>query len=262
MYGTIFKHSITNTLAYRFGVFVRILTLSLMLTVMYFVFKAYYAGIAPGNAPVDFRTLISYIALAQFVGIVHWSMLIVQTGERVRNGKIAMELLRPYDYQTYQLAVNAGNSVSTLLTTGVPVFILYVLIFRAGSAFTPATAALFLLSMALSFLVRFYWNYIVSSLTFYVENAWGLSVASAYFVYLFAGQLIPYPLIPEPFHTILAHSPFAAMLYTPVGIGTGIISGSGILSAFLMQAAWIAILALAGRFLFSRASRAITLHGG
>lgn len=262
MYLQVFRHSIVSTLAYRFGVFIRVAAMSVFLTVLYFLFKAYYAGLTPGTAPITFPTMISYLGLAQFVSVAHWSWLIMQTGERVRNGKIAMELLRPYDYQLYNLAVNAGGAVSNLVVSGLPLFLLYLLVFKTGSSFTPLTLVCFALSIALSFLIRFAWNYIIATLTFYVENSWGLSVASSYLIALFSGQLIPLPLVPEPFHAILRHTPFASMIDTPVSIGSGIIPSSGVLPALGLQLAWAVVLGLLGRAVFARASRAITLHGG
>ena len=262
MYFSIFKHSITDSLAYRFAVFIRLFTMAMFLSVMYFIFKAYYAGLGGNPGPVPFRTMIQYLAITQFVGTTQWSWLIMKIGENVRSGKIANELLRPYDYQFYNLAIAAGGSVSNLLTSGMPLLLLYVFVFKAGSALSVLSALAFALSIALGFLVRFSWNYIICSATFYIENTWGLSVASAYLTHLFSGAIIPLPLVPEPFWSIIRYSPFASMVYTPVGIGCGIIRGERILISLAVQLGWTTILALAGRFLFNRATRVITLHGG
>lgn len=262
MYFQIFKHSINDTLAYRFGVFVRVVTMSLMLTVMYFVFKAYYAGLGGQTPPVPFATMISYLALAQFVGITHWNWVVIQTGEKVKSGRIAMELLRPWDWQTAQLVGSAGGCVSNMLTSGLPLFVLYLVAFRAGAAFTVFSAVAFTLSLGFAFMARFYWNFMVASLTFYIENTWGLAVASSYLVSIFSGMIIPLPLVPEPLRTVMANSPFAAMIHTPVAIGSGLLDERSMVGGLCIQAAWTVVLALCGRLAFSRASRVLTLHGG
>jgi ABC-2 type transport system permease protein len=208
MYFQIFKHSINDTLAYRFGVFVRVVGMTLTLSVMYFVFKAYYAGLGGQTPPVPFATMISYLALAQFVGITHWNWVVIQTGEKVRSGKIAMELLRPWTGKPRILTIAAGGCVSNLLTSGLPLFVLYLAVFRVGAAFTVFSAIAFALSISFAFMARFYWNFMVASLTFYIENTWGLAVTSSYLVSIFSGMIIPLPHVPKPLLTVMANSPF------------------------------------------------------
>ena len=60
----------------------------------------------------------------------------------------------------------------------------------------------------------------------------------------------------------MANSPFAAMIHTPVAIGSGLLDERGMVAALGIQLAWVVVLALAGRLAFSRASRVLTLHGG
>lgn len=258
-----FRHSIKDELAYRFGVFVSFVTRILMFVVMYFLFRAYYQAqdFAVVNG-ASFNDIVHYLALTQVVASFYSIWVIMIIGEKVRQGTLAMELLRPYDFQGFYLALQGGQAVSRFIISGLPLFLFYSLFFGLAAGLTPAMALLFLLSGAFAFLCSFFLNFTIASLTFYTENFWGIMVTFNYLTWILSGGMIPLPIVPEPLRSILIHSPFAAITYTPVSIGIGLVQGEAVFNALALQLGWAAILFVLGRLIFSRALRSLTIQGG
>ncbi len=75
-------------------------------------------------------------------------------------------------------------------------------------------------------------------------------------------MLIPFTFFPDWFQTAVKFLPFQSLSYVPVTIYLGKHSGRGLLAAIALQALWAVVLFVAGRLLWNRAMRNVTLQGG
>ncbi|HLZ10103.1 MAG TPA: ABC-2 family transporter protein, partial [Chloroflexota bacterium] len=93
--------------------------------------------------------------------------------QSIRTGEVAMELVRPIDFLMAQLAQSLGAAViegllSSAFALSIGVFLLHI-----APPVSLAAAGLFLISVALGYLVKFLIGYLTALLCFWTINGYG-----------------------------------------------------------------------------------------
>ena len=204
---------------------------------------------------------LNYILLAQVVGGILQSDAFWTVGRLVRDGTVAIELLRPLDLQ---LRIYAEVLASSLLTLLLKTPLLLVSIFGFGVTLPDHVGvwAAFLLTLLGGQAILFCVDWIFSCAAFYTTEVWGLAVLREGIVTFFAGVLLPLTLMPDWLRTIAELLPFAQALAVPVGLLSGMTPLSAVGGIVLLQAGWLALLIPLSRFVFSRAVRRVVVQGG
>lgn len=79
---------------------------------------------------------------------------------------------------------------------------------------------------------------------------------------LLAGTLVPIWFLPDGLRTVFQLLPFQAGAFLPASIFAGQVTGAEVVRPFLVQAAWIVVLGLVVRVVWSRAQRKVVIQGG
>jgi ABC-2 type transport system permease protein len=180
---------------------------------------------------------------------------------RIRQGDVAMDLVRPVDYQRSRLAEACGAGI---YEAGTAVAVAACAAVAFGGVPTPPARSwgLFLLSAVLVFPLRFAVVYASGLLTFWTQNYVGVQAARVALVTFMSGAFVPLAFLPGWLRSAAEVLPFAGMASTPALIYVGHLAGQAALSAVAVQAGWSAGLWLLARALWHRASRQLTVHGG
>ncbi len=180
---------------------------------------------------------------------------------RIRQGDVAMDLVRPVDYQRSRFAEACGSGIYEA-GTAIAVAACAAIAF-GGVPAPPARAwGLFLLSALLVFPLRFAVVYASGLLTFWTRNYVGVQTARVALVTFLSGAFVPLAFLPGWLRSAADVLPFAGMASTPALIYVGHLAGMAAVSAVAVQAVWSAGLWLLTRALWHRASRQLTVHGG
>ena len=246
--------------AYRAWAWMEFVVQLLAMTIMYFFWQAVYAngGTLSG---LTFQQTINYVMIAQMLMPLVQNRLIFNFGFMIREGQIAIDLLRPMDFQA-RFYVDAIGSLALNLLLKIPLLIFAVIFFQVQLPRDVATWLVFLVSLVLGHAVMFFFDWIFSCLAFYSTETWGLSVVREAAVTFFSGALIPLPMLPPFLRAIAALLPFAQAVYVPVSFLSGVTPISAAPQAWLLQLAWLIGLGLASRLIFKRALRKVTVQGG
>ena len=86
--------------------------------------------------------------------------------------------------------------------------------------------------------------------------------AKFYMQELLSGLLIPIAVFPAPLRTVSAWLPFEHIGYTPMTIYPGKVPAGQIPRVLLLDLIWIVTLAMAGKWLWVRMHKRLTVHGG
>ena len=246
--------------AYRAWVWMEFVVQALAMTVMYFFWEAVYAngGTLSG---LTFQQTINYVMIAQMLMPLVENRLIFNFGFMIREGQIAIDLLRPMDFQA-RFYVDAIGNLGLNLLLKVPLLIMAVFFFQVQLPRDALTWLVFLVSLVLGHAVMFFFDWIFSCLAFYSTETWGLSVARVAVVTFFSGALIPLQMMPDGLRAIANLLPFAQSVYVPVSFLSGVTPISAAPQAWLVQLAWLIGLGVLSRFVFSRSVRKVTVQGG
>lgn len=246
--------------AYRFQIFVQLVGLLLQIALLKVVWTAVYAdrGTVEG---VDLATLLTYLTIAN---LQIW-IIFPEGGEilqqRVREGKIALDLARPVSLLgqqlSYQLGMTLGFLPMMLVVTPVA-FVVGVL--RAPAS--PEAAPLYALSVVLAYIVVALMGLLLGMVAFWTLETTGMWAIYRFANLFFAGGLVPLWLFPGPLRSVAELLPFQTQASIPVSIYIGRLVGLETLRGLAIQAIWIVILALLVGFVWSRAIRRVVIQGG
>jgi len=180
---------------------------------------------------------------------------------RIQNGDVALDLVKPIDYQRARFAETIGAvciEVPVVLVVGGATIAL------TGDLRTPdaPALALFLLSMVLLVPLKFVLMYSTTLLCFWTQSFLGVQWARLAIINLFSGALIPLVYLPHWLGTAAQWSPFAGLTSTPALIFIGRVDAQHGLVLVSVQFGWTVVLWFAARLIWRSAVRQLTVNGG
>lgn len=256
--------SIRERMRYRFDFLMTLLSTLMFSTLYYMIWRAIYSY--SNETVLPWKQLITYIMVGQAINFTRWSPAerapVYGTASRIRNGDIALDLIRPVGFQARRFLEAVGYFTVELLWVNIPSLVLFISVLGISTPKNFNTMIAFFLSLLTAFLVSFSLNSIVMMTSFWTTNAHGVQIAKKAMVDILAGTLIPFEFFPPWLRIVVDHLPFKGMAYVPLSIYTGGITGSSMVQALLEQIAWAVVMLLFSRLLWQKASRHITVNGG
>ncbi len=206
--------------------------------------------------------MITYVAVAWIGRSFTFNNIDRTLSHQIEQGEIAMQLIKPMHVQTVMIFEAVGEAAFRLLLFTVPIMVVVVPLFGILGPPHPALYGWTLLSFMLALVINSQVNFLVGLLAFYFKNINGVIRAKHISMDFLSGVLIPFSFFPAWVATAADWLPFAGIAYVPVTIYLGKRVGGDLELALLLQAGWAVGLYLLGRWLWSRAVRAVALQGG
>ncbi len=254
------KKSFLARSAYRFDHFMNILSTCLQIFIYWGIYKALYGG----SAEVDGITLgmvTTNFILSMGLG-AGFQVNDFYLPQKIWDGSIATELLRPISFKGRMLAENMGNAAFNLLFRFLPALVTAVLVVGICPPKSPLMLFLFLCSAALGYGVLWTISFAVQMTAFWLVNIWSIITIKNVFVNVLSGSMIPLWFMPEWMQGVLHFTPFASIYFTPVQIYLGQLSYGGILGKCMVQIVWIILNYLIGSLLWRQGQRKLVVQGG
>jgi viologen exporter family transport system permease protein len=185
----------------------------------------------------------------------------IRMAMRIQRGEVALDLVRPIDYQRARFAESVGNMVLEALVAAV---VCAIVILATGPAYLPnlTQAALAAFSIALVVPIKFSIIYASTLLCFWTEGYLGITWARNAVANLFSGSLVPLSFFPGWFRHLAMALPFAGTTYTPALLYLGRAQGGAALRLLAIQVAWGVALWFGSRLAWRVAVRHVTIQGG
>jgi ABC-2 type transport system permease protein len=234
---TLLRIGVAETVAYRAEFVVWILTTTMPLVMLGLWTSVADEGPFHNYSGPDF---VAYYLAVLIVRNLTGSWVAWQVSEEIRLGTMSMRLLRPIHPM---VAFAASHIAAIPFRTIIALPIALVLLFSSGAtalSHDPVQLALVIPSIALGWLISFALLYALGSLAFWMTQT--MSLGTIYFGLfgVLSGYLLPLDLLPHWLAWIAVHSPFAAMLSTPVRLLTHPMPLADALGLIGEQLAWAA----------------------
>ena len=216
---------------------------------------------AQGGGP-DAPRFFAYLNIAFALNFTLSMAFERYVGERIREGLIATDLLKPVDY-TWLFFFQAASDIVFQAAFGLVVFALACL--YLGAAMAPASGAalsLAALSAVLAFWVQFHLGFLFVQMIFATHSNYGPFTLRMLFHTAFAGVFAPLDVYPPALQHFAMLLPFRHVIYTPVAIYQGRLLGADVWNAVGSQVLWGLALFFVSRFSFSIIRRYLTIQGG
>ncbi|MFJ6199268.1 ABC transporter permease [Micromonospora sp. NPDC092111] len=260
-YGQIIRSRMRTAVTYRQNV---VFTLGIVIVQIFILRKVWTAlyGDAGTVGGIPLTEMLVYLTLANLQGwAVQDSTVSSYLWERIREGRIAFDLLRPAGFIPQIIAQLVGSALMMLMftVTALPVV---AVIGTLGAPASPAALGLWLVSLLCGIGVAIMMNLMICLSAFWTTEINGIMMLFSLVSQFMAGVFVPLSYFPGLLRTLAEHLPFQATTYTPVAIYVGQLEGTEAIRAIGVQLLWIVLLALAARVVWSRALHRVVVQGG
>lgn len=263
-YGAFAKGQIKIMSAYRANLLMGLIGQLILLVVTYFLWIAIYSSSSKGVMNgFNLGEMLTYIMITLLIGIVTSSNISSQISNEVRDGSIAMNLIKPIDYSKRIIFMGLGQFIFSFLTLFLPGAILITIYgIKNGVQIDFFSIVLSLVSISLGLLINIYYSYILGLLSFKFYNIWGISQIARAIVMLVSGAMIPLTFFPKVIQSLFNFMPFSSIIYTPAMIYLNKFSGIEIAKSLGLQLIWIVILIFLSKAMWSKLIDNLAIQGG
>jgi ABC-2 type transport system permease protein len=258
-YWALTRASMRSTLRYRFSFFMGMFGMLFQLVALLAVWRVLIGGATLGG--FSWPEMRAYLLVAFTCGILVNSLADWRMAYRIESGMVALDLVKPIDYQLARLAEIVGGILVELGMAAV-VWISVILLGGGLPVPSPGRLALFGLSLVLVLPLKFLIAYTCGLACFWTHHYNGIRWTQLAVVGLLSGTMIPIAFFPGWLATTAAWLPFAGMASTPGLIFVGRVDGPEALRLVALQAGWAVLLWVFARWAFRSALRQVTVHGG
>ncbi len=244
---------------YRMEVFTNVGSLLVRLYLMKAVWTALYAqNAAPAGVPL--HAILTYTVVALLMSLVLEIDGTRQIREKIREGTIATDLMKPISLPLYFFSDGVGMTLLHAVLI-VPALILSLVIVRIDVPPAHVLAA-FALSFLLGYVVNFLLNFLMNCVAFWTLETFAVQLMVRWLSDLIGGQIVPLVFFPGVLQKIVLALPFAAVYSTPLLIYLGTIKPSGYLAAMSLQLLWCIFFAGLSWVVWRAAQRRVVVQGG
>ncbi|AZN40560.1 ABC transporter permease [Paenibacillus albus] len=251
--------TLRQQLAYKTDFIMRSTFLLLILFVFVQLWGAAYQG--DTTKVIDGYTLkqiIWYLVFTEAITMAVPALCGIIENE-VKNGDIAIRLIRPLSYVGYHYSSYMAEAIFRFFIH-LAVGSVIAWTFAGPPTFGLGWAGLLALTLG-AITIAFLLNMIVALCAFWVEETRGMEFVLHKLQFTVGGMLLPLDLMPEWLQRICAWMPFQAMLYFPArtAVNYGDVS---VMKQFGIQAVWIVVLAAGVMMMYRRGVAKLHVNGG
>jgi len=262
------KRAFSREATYREEVFTHIGSVALRVYLFFALWSSLYAGSGAGGVKEGFtlQDMITYATLGLVLGQLYGVNGAYVIREKIREGNIAIDLMRPISVPLYVFADTVGQTAFALLQM-VPAILLAIGLLALNHAHmslpdSPLDAVAFVVSVVLGFIVNFFLDLMMATITFWTMEIFGFQLMVQFITTLLSGQIVPLQFFPESVRQIALNSPFAAIASAPLSIYVGRYHGAELWAVLGLQALWAVIFAAAALLLWRVGERRVVVQGG
>ncbi|MDD6796533.1 MAG: ABC-2 family transporter protein [Clostridiaceae bacterium] len=264
MYLPFALNTFQKNLSYRANAVIFVLGNSIMLLVSYYLWKAVYGS--SSNSEINgfsLNEMMVYILISFLTSLITSADIVYDITSEVRDGSIAINLIRPINYEKRMMFQSFGNILYNFVVIFIAAFIIVSILFiRFSGKVSISNFVFYFVSAFMSILISFYYNYCFGLLSFKLTNMWGIKQIMGAVFQLLSGTLIPIIFFPKVFQTLFNFLPFSSIVYTPTMIYLGKLNGLEMLKALLIQFVWIFVLAGIAKLMWKILIKRLTILGG
>ncbi|MGA5300297.1 ABC transporter permease [Nucisporomicrobium flavum] len=258
-YRALIRATAKAALAYRFSLLLGLGAVLVQLVALLAVWRVILAESTVNG--FTWPQMRAYLLVAFAAGTVVSLLGDFRMAFRILDGDVALDLVKPIDYQKARFAEAVGGLWIELILIGVVVGATLAL---TGGVDIPAAPALalFVTSMLLLVPLKFLIVYVSTLTCFWTQNYMGVQWARLAVVNLLSGALIPLAYLPGWLAAVAQWSPFAGLTSTPALIFLGRVDGRHALQLVAVQLGWVVVLWFGARLVWRAGLRRLTVNGG
>jgi len=210
----------------------------------------------------DAGAMLAFVWIGQgMLGLVNLTGRDV-LGERIKNGDVVIDFLRPLHLQAAGLASFLGERSFSLIPRGLPTLLIGGLVTGMAMPSTALPYVLGAVSVVLGMSLSYLCAFALCMVGLWVVEVRGLQVAYMVVGGFLSGLYIPVALFPDWLRAIAHATPLPSILMAPIDVLTGRLVGGDAWQVVGTQVAWVAAVGALGWWLTSAGRRHLEVQGG
>jgi len=241
-YFQVFKISIQEVFVWRINFLLWRFRVVLQLLVLYFLWLTVFSS-SQNILGYTREMMFTYILGASLIRSFTLSSRTADIAGEINQGILTNFLLKPLSYFKYWFTRDLSDKALNIFFSVFEIILFY-LLFKPP-LFIQSNGISILGSFAvtiLSILVYFYFSFLISILSFWVIEVWGLRFLTMILIDFMSGGIFPLDILPRPIFSILQATPFPYLTFFPLKVYLGDISLAGIATGILIMLVWLIIL--------------------
>lgn len=248
-------------LAYRVNYYSGIIIYAINIGAYYFLWEAIY-GAQKVLGGFTLAQMTTYVAVSWMARAFYFNNLDREIANEIRDGSVAIQFIRPYNYLFVKLMQGFGEGIFRLLLFMVPGLAIVCLIFPVKLPSDPSVWLLYFVMLVFSFLINTQINMLVGLFAFFVENNEGMLRMKRVLVDLFSGVVVPISFFPGWLAVTMKWLPFQAITYLPSSVFTGRTTGQDVWLVLGVQLVWFLVLIIPITWVWRQARSRLFVQGG
>jgi len=225
------------------------------------VWRVLYANRAVSNG-VTIQDMITYVILGMLVSSGTRSYIDHRIADRVQDGSIAIDFIRPVHFKYYTIFEDLGDGALASLATTLPACVFGALCWGLRLPENPLTPILFLATLAGGILVVTHLNYTLGLLSFWFKTSYHVDWLFGAMRALFSGAFVPLWFYPPALRAVSEAFPWQLASFAPLAIFLEKSPPSAAIKVLVLQAVWLSALLVIERMLWRKAQEKIEVYGG
>lgn len=260
-YFAVFKISWEQGLVYRLNFALWRVRTVLQLLLVYFI---WWTVFQTQNEVFGYTSasILTYILVSAVIRAIVLSSRAMDVANQINDGSVVNFLIKPLGFIQYYLSRDLADK---LLNISFVIFEIGLIIFLLRPEIIIqtqlSTLLLFILAVVLGIIVYFCIGFIISLLSFWVENSWGPMFLIFIFLEGFGGALFPVDILPKGVFNFLMLTPFPYLIYFPSKLYLGGFSANQLVLYFSILSFWVIGLWFIMRWVVSAGLRHYTAVG-
>jgi len=263
-YWSIFKISFQQEFIYRLNFILWRVRNVFQILLTYFLWSTVFENPQTQIFGYDRTKILTYIFGIMIVRALVFSARAMDVSGDISTGDLSNYLVKPMSYFKYWFTRDISSKALNLIFAAVEFAGLF-LILRPPFFFqtSPLTLFIFLISIILAILIYFFLLFLISSIPFWApEIGWGSHfLVTVVIIEALSGSLFPINILPGIFQLVAMALPFPYLIYFPIEVYLGNISGIALVGGLMVAIAWCGVLWFALNFVWQKGLRAYQAIG-
>jgi ABC-2 type transport system permease protein len=187
----------------------------------------------------------------------------IDIADRIKDGDVAVDFLRPLDVQASAITTEVGRSLFSLIPRGIPSVLIGGLLVGMALPDDPLSYVLGAVSILLGIVIAAATVYLmVAAPGFWLVETRGLQILYMVVSGFLAGLFVPIWIFPDWLEMVAQATPFPSMMMYPVDIISGRVDSAEALLLLGLQLAWLGVVGALGQLLTRAGRRHLEVQGG
>lgn len=244
-YLQIFKISFQEEFAYRLNFVLWRVRNVLQIFLTYFLWSTVYNDPTKIIFGYDRSKILTYVFGIMIVRALVFSAKAMEVSRDVATGDLSNYLLKPISYFKYWFTRDVASKALNLSFAICEFAILFLILKPPFYLQTDiVTLLVFLVAVILAICIYSLMLFLLSSIPFWIpEIGWGSHfLVTVVMVESLSGALFPINILPMTLQSIIMATPFPYLIYFPIEVYLGNVTGMALIGGILVSAAWVGVL--------------------